>query len=138
MSERGGARKRGRLTRSGEFDRVYRDGDSRANRFLVLYTFPRADAAAPEPRLGISVGRKIGGAVVRNKVKRRLREAFWALGDRMPSGHDFVVVARPGVEELVDREGTPGLERSLGELLGGGDDASRGEKPENPEQERLT
>ncbi len=131
MSERG--RRRGRLSRSGEFDRVYRDGDSRANRFLVLYSFPRSDSGAEQPRLGISVGRKIGGAVVRNKVKRRLREAFWALTERLPAGHDFVVVARPGVEELAEREGAPGLERSLAELLG---DKPAKDDPQG--QERLS
>ena len=112
------ARKRGRLSRSGDFDRVYREGESRANRFLVLYSFPRQSSG--QPRLGLSVGRKVGGAVVRNKVKRRLREAFWAIAESsqdLPADHDFVVVARPGVEELVEREGTPGLESSLSELF---------------------
>ena len=81
MAER---RKRGRLSRSGDFDRVYRDGRSHANRFLVLYAFPRADQATPTTsvRLGISVSRKVGGAVERNAVKRALREAFWGLDER--------------------------------------------------------
>ena len=134
MAER---RKRGRLTRSGDFDRVYRDGSSRANRHLVVYSFPTEPGA--DPRLGISVSRKVGKAVTRNKVKRSLREAFWALAERLPAGHDFVIVARPGVEELVEREGTPGLQASLdgllfedaGEDAAGGDDAPEG-------QERLT
>lgn len=130
MSDRG--RKRGRLSRSGDFDRVYREGSSRANRFLVFYSFPRSDPAAPQPRLGISVGRKIGGAVVRNKIKRVLREVFWAQGEKLPGGHDFVIVARPGVEELVEREGASGLERSLAELLSGA------ENQDPPGQERLT
>ncbi|MGZ5309902.1 MAG: ribonuclease P protein component [Solirubrobacterales bacterium] len=137
MSE--SARKRGRLSRSGDFDRVYRDGDSRANRFLVLYSFPRQ--AAGQPRLGLSVGRKVGGAVVRNKVKRRLREAFWAIAEgpqQLPANHDFVVVARPGVEDLVEREGMPGLERSLGELLADEPPPENGPPEEkDPRQERL-
>lgn len=119
MSDR---RKRSRISRSGDFERAYREGDSRANRYLVLYSFPRDPAAAGQPRLGLSVGRKIGNAVVRNKVKRRLREAFWGLDEGLlPSGHDFVVVARPGVEDLVDRDGTEGLSRSLTELLSNGE-----------------
>jgi ribonuclease P protein component len=141
MSDRGHQRphRRGRLSRSGDFDRVYRDGSSRSNRFLVFYSFPRGTSSG-QPRLGISVGRKVGGAVVRNRVKRTLREAFWAQGEKLPEGHDFVVVARPGVEELVEREGAAGLERSLADLLAGktGDD----DGPETPEpppgQERLT
>jgi len=134
MAER---RKRGRLTRSGDFDRVYRDGSSRANRHLVVYSFPTEPGS--DPRLGISVSRKVGKAVTRNKVKRSLREAFWALAERLPAGHDFVIVARPGVEELVEREGTPGLQASLDGLLfeDAGEDAARDDDaPEG--QERLT
>jgi ribonuclease P protein component len=118
----GDARKRGRLSRSGDFDRVYRDGRSHSNRFLVLYAFPReddeeADPAEPDVRLGVSVSRKVGGATERNAVKRALREAFWALGERLPEGYDFVVVARPDVAGLVEREGTGGVEGALGELF---------------------
>jgi len=110
--------KRGRLSRSGDFDRAYRDGRSQANRHLVLYAFPRdEDANDEEIRLGVSVGRKVGGAVDRNKVKRAMREAFWNLSDRLPAGHDFVLVGRAGVADLVEREGTGGLQASIGELL---------------------
>ena len=116
MAER---RKRRRLSRSGDFDRVYRDGRSRANRYLVVYTFPRAstDDAADEVRLGISVSRKVGGAVERTAVKRALREAFWKLDAQLPAEHDFVLVARPDLAPLVEREGTTGVENALRELL---------------------
>jgi ribonuclease P protein component len=123
MAER---RKRGRLSRSGDFDRVYRDGRSHANRFLVLYTFPRSGDVAHtddaddsnQTRLGISVSRKVGGAVERNAVKRALREAFWAIGeDSLPADHDFVLVARPDSAGLVEREGTPGVDAALRELI---------------------
>lgn len=116
MAER---RKRGRLSRSGDFDRVYRDGRSHANRFLVLYTFPRpAQADAAQARLGISVSRKVGGATERNAVKRALREAFWGIGeDNLPADHDFVLVARPDSAGLVEREGTPGVDVALRELI---------------------
>ena len=116
-------RKRGRLSRSGDFDRVYRDGRSHSNRFLVLYAFPRAtdddDQAETDAdvRLGVSVSRKVGGATERNAVKRALREAFWALGDRLPEGYDFVLVARPDVAGLVEREGTTGAETALTDLF---------------------
>jgi ribonuclease P protein component len=114
-------RKRGRISRSGDFDRVYRDGRSHSNRFLVLYAFPRSEDDAAESegdvRLGVSVSRKVGGATERNAVKRALREAFWALGDRLPAGYDFVLVARPDMAGLVEREGTGGVEGALGELF---------------------
>src|SRR5918912_3713862 len=109
--------KRRRLSRSAEFERVYRHGRSVSSRFLVLYAFPRADAGdggAPEagagdgaagPRLGVSVGRRVGGAVTRNRVKRVLREAFWSVAERLPEGHDYVVVARADAAALVEREG---------------------------------
>jgi ribonuclease P protein component len=110
--------RRRRLSRSGDFDRVYREGSSRGNRFLVLYAFARGDEqAADASRLGLSVGRKIGKAVTRNKVKRAVREAFWTLSDRLEPGHDYVIVARPGVEELLERQGQEGIRSSLAELL---------------------
>ena len=92
--------RRRRLSRSGDFDRVYREGNSRGNRFLVLYSFARQDdEERTGARLGLSVGRKIGKAVTRNKVKRAVRDAFWQLSDALEAGHDYVIVARPGVDE---------------------------------------
>ena len=76
------ASKRRRLSRSGEFDRVYRDGSSNATRHLVLYAFPRQDDDDGDLRLGVSASRKVGGAVERNRAKRALREAFWEPGER--------------------------------------------------------
>ena len=110
-------RKRGRLSRSGDFDRVYREGRSHSNRYFVLYAFPRGNEAEEGTRLGVSVGRKVGGAAQRNAVKRALREAFWGVEATLPVAHDFVVVARPDAAALVEREGTSGVSTTLQELL---------------------
>ena len=118
----GGRSQRRRLSRSAEFERVYRQGRSKANRFLVLYVFPRAQDDPGEddgPRLGLSVSRRVGGAVERTRVKRVLREAFWAEAERLPAGSDYVVVARPEAGQLAEREGTPGVRTALAELVDG-------------------
>jgi ribonuclease P protein component len=87
----------------------------------VLYAFPREDVADGEdgPRLGLSVSRRVGGAVERNRVKRVLREAFWAEAERLPTSSDYVVVARPDARELAEREGTGGVRTALAELVDG-------------------
>ena len=114
------APRRRRLSRSAEFERVYRQGRSKANRFLVLYAFPVGDDAAADrdgPRLGLSVSRRVGGAVDRSRVKRVLREAFWAEAPRLPRDTDFVIVARPEARGLAEREGMEGVRRALAELV---------------------
>jgi ribonuclease P protein component len=94
---------------------VYRQGRSHANRHLVLYAFPR-NGEGPA-RLGVSVSRKVGGAVDRNRVKRLLREAFGARRHAIAAGADVVIVARPDARELAARDGLAGIAAALDELL---------------------
>jgi len=106
---------RSRLSRSGDFDRVFRQGRSHAGRELVLYVFPRGEEQPS--RLGLSVSRKVGGAVQRNRVKRLLREAFAREAEKLPPGTDAVLVARPDARALAEREGLEGIRRVLVELI---------------------
>lgn len=108
-------RRSGRLSRSAEFDRVYRQGRSVANRYLVLYAFPRG--GEEPPRVGLSVSRKVGGAVERNQLKRLLREACSRHNGELPAGHDIVIVARPPARELGEAEGLDGVDAALAELV---------------------
>jgi ribonuclease P protein component len=103
------------LSRSAEFDRVFRQGRSQGNRVLVLYAFPRSGEG--EQRVGLSVSRRVGGAVDRNKVKRLLREAFDLESQNLPEGLDVVIVARPEARLVAERDGLGGIRTALAELI---------------------
>lgn len=109
--------RRGRVTRSRDFDAVYRKGRSAAGRHLVVYAFTREDVHEPGPRLGLSVSKKVGGAVERNRIKRVLREQFARHNSGVPQDADLVVIARPGVVDYLDTQGSDALGSRLHELL---------------------
>jgi ribonuclease P protein component len=104
-----------RLSRSRDFDTVYRQGRSVSSRFLVLYWFPQDEPAAP--RFGFSVPRSVGNAVARNRVKRQLREIWQARLERVPPGHDYVLIVRPGLSEAAAANGFDWLGSRVDEVL---------------------
>ena len=128
-TDAGARRKRGRLSRSGDFDRVYRQGRSTGGREFVVHVFPR-DASLDPPRVGLSVSKKVGDAVTRNRIKRVLRESVAAIEPDLAAGSDLVITARADAVALDEREGQAGVERELRALLqrtsawAGGDDAA--------------
>ena len=105
-----------RLSRSRDFDAVYRQGRSVSSRFLVLYWFPQEEPGSP--RFGFSVPRSVGGAVERNRIKRQLREVWTSRLERVSGGHDYVLIVRPGLPEAVAANGFDWLGERVDELLG--------------------
>ena len=113
--------RRNRLSRSRDFDAVSRHGRSASTRFLTLHWFERsAEDDAGEPRLGLAVPKAAGNAVVRNRIKRQLREIWRAKLDAgaLPASRDFVLVVRPGLPEAVTARGHEWLVERVDEVLG--------------------
>jgi ribonuclease P protein component len=108
--------RRYRLSRSRDFDAVYRAGRSVSTRYLVLYWFPREDADG-DPRLGLAVPRAAGGAVARNRIKRLLREVWRASIEQVPRGRDYVLIARAGLPEAAEARGIEWLRERVDEAL---------------------
>ncbi|MBA2333033.1 MAG: ribonuclease P protein component [Actinobacteria bacterium] len=112
--------RRNRLSRSRDFDAVYRRGHSTSTRYLVLHAFPREppDVELEQPsRLGLAVPRSVGNAVVRNRVKRQLRATWDELAVLARPGRDYVLVARPGLAEPADTRGHEWLVERVTEIL---------------------
>jgi ribonuclease P protein component len=111
-------KRRNRLSRSRDFDAVFRKGRSVSTRYLVLYSFPRPDEAREDSRLGLAVSRKVGGAVERNRIKRRLRAAFDELRESLPAGHDYVLIVRTGFGEAAEASGYEWVLARVREVFG--------------------
>ena len=111
--------RKNRLSRSRDFDTVYRHGRSVSTRFLTLYWFTRAEEPG-EPRLGLAVPKAAGTSVTRNRIKRQLRE-IWRLrlaDESLPAANDYVLVVRPGLPEAAESRGHEWLVERVDEVLG--------------------
>jgi ribonuclease P protein component len=102
--------KRYRLKRNADFQRVRRQGQSWANKLLVLMIVPNS---LDHSRFGFSVSRRLGKAVVRNRVKRLMRETVRRQKESIPAGWDMVWIARRPMQEA----DFSAVERAVEQLL---------------------
>lgn len=103
--------KKYRLIKREDFSKVYRFGKSVANRQFVLYVMKRHDTE--EFRLGISVSKKVGNAVVRNRIKRLIKEIVRGNRSKIPEHYDLIIIARkPSVDMEYDQ-----MEKSIMHIL---------------------
>ena len=109
--------RRNRLSRSRDFDAVYRHGRSVSTRFLTLWWYTREEPVG-EPRLGFAVPKAVGNSVVRNRIKRQLREIVRGRLEDAPPTHDYVLVVRQGLPEAAEANGHEWLEARVDEVLG--------------------
>ena len=111
--------RKNRLSRSRDFDTVYRQGRSVSTRFLTLYWFARGEEPG-EPRLGLAVPKATGSSVVRNRIKRQLREIWTSKLDveAVAPTNDYVLVVRPGLPEAAETRGHDWLVERVDEVLG--------------------
>ena len=110
--------RRQRLSRSRDFDAVYRQGRSVSTRSLTLHWFTREEDPEGVSRVGLAIPRAVGTAVARNRLKRQLREAWTAVADEAPEGRDYVLVARGGLAEAAASRDHDWLVEQVREVLG--------------------
>lgn len=91
MKENFGLPKSSRLGSNRTFQKVYQEGRSVAGRYLVLHWRKKEEEKS---KIGFAAGKKLGSAVVRNRLKRIMREAWRLYPMEMPEGYDFIIVAR--------------------------------------------
>ncbi|HKY26052.1 MAG TPA: ribonuclease P protein component [Gaiella sp.] len=110
--------RRHRLSRSRDFDAVYRQGRSVSTRSLTLHWFAREDDPDGAARVGLAIPRAVGTAVARNRLKRQLREVWAELESEAATGRDYVLVARAGLAEPAESRGHEWLVEQVREVLG--------------------
>ena len=102
-----------RLRPHGEFERIRQNGRSWPHRYFVLIVLPQPDRSAAPPRIGIAAGKKLGGAVTRNRYKRLLRAAVRQVYPNIPGGVDMILIARAPITEASVAQLTAALTETL-------------------------
>jgi ribonuclease P protein component len=87
-----------RVKKNKEFQAAFQKGQSFANRQFVVYSLQKADQ--DYFRIGLSVSKKIGNAVTRNRIKRYVRQAIFELNDQLAAGKDYVIIARKPTADM--------------------------------------
>ncbi|MGM0901548.1 MAG: ribonuclease P protein component [Bacillota bacterium] len=100
-----------RIKKNKEFQQVFQNGKSFANRQFVVYVLKKQDQESF--RIGLSVSKKLGNAVTRNQIKRYIRQAFLELKDEVRTGNDYVIIARKPAAEMGMQEIKKSLEHVL-------------------------
>lgn len=104
-------RKSQRIKKNEDFQKVFKKGKSVANRQFVVYCLQKPEQQ--EFRIGLSIGKKIGNAVMRNQVKRYVRQAFLELKEDVKGGYDYVIIARVPAAKLDFHETKKSIEHVL-------------------------
>jgi ribonuclease P protein component len=102
-----------RLRPGGEFGRVRQNGRAWPHRFFILIVQARADQPDAPPRFGIAAGKRLGNAVLRNRLKRRLREGVRQVYPNLNNGIDVVIIARAPLEQATVTEVVVALTKAL-------------------------
>jgi len=103
--------KRQRIKKDKEFQLVFKKGKSYANRQFIVYVYGKEDQV--DFRVGLSVSKKVGNAVTRNRIKRFLRQSFLEIKDELRKDMDYVVIARKQAAEKDFHETKKSLQHVL-------------------------
>ncbi|MDW0116469.1 ribonuclease P protein component [Sporosarcina thermotolerans] len=104
-------KKRQRVKKNEDFQKVFKKGKSVANRQFVIYSYIKEEQ--PEFRIGLSVGKKLGNAVTRNRIKRYIRQAFLEMKEELKNDRDYVIIARHQAANLDFHETKKSLQHVL-------------------------
>lgn len=103
--------KRQRIKKDREFQQVFKEGKSFANRQFIVYRYKKEGQA--QFRIGLSVSKKVGNAVTRNRIKRYIRQAFLEMKDEVQQDMDYIIIARHQAAEINFHETKKSLQHVL-------------------------